>query len=262
MPFIVARGRKGGAYGCAECHQIEGQGYLSTAGLTGLPAGYILEQLREFRSGRRVSSDTRRDETEEMITEAKRVTDADAAESAAYFAAVRPQKWVAVVETATVPRTLVGRYDWLYVDPKGGTEPIDGRIIEVARDLVGMMNGDPRVVTIDYVPPGSIAQGAAQAGRPNASGQTCATCHGNAMEGTALAPPLAGRDASYFARMLWDLKSGARQGPAVALMQPVVAPLTASEITALSAYLASLAPPSGPAPAFVGQPDAAAAPAK
>jgi cytochrome c553 len=261
LPFIVGQIRKGGAYACAACHQIEGQGNLSTAGLAGLPAGYILEQIREFRDGRRVSSDPKRHETEGMIAEAKRLTEADAAEAAAYFAAVRPQPWVEVVEVATVPRTLVGRLDWLYVDPKGGSEPIDGRIIELARDLVGMMNGDPRVVTIDYVPLGSVAQGAILARRPNASGQTCATCHGDAMQGTPLAPPLAGRYASYFARMLWDIKSGARQGPTVALMQPVVAPLTPAEITALSAYLASLSPPSGPPPAFLGLPVAPAPPA-
>ncbi len=261
LPFIITQSRKGGAYACAECHQIEGQGFLGTAGITGLPAGYILEQLREFRDGRRVSSQSERHETEEMITEAKRLTEADAAEAAAYFAAVRPQRWVEVEETAMVPRTRVGRYDWLYVDPQGGTEPIDGRIIEVARDLVAMMNGDPRGVTIDYVPPGSIARGAALARRTNASGQTCATCHGDTMQGSPVAPPLAGRGASYFARMLWDIKSGARQGPTVALMQPVVATLTPADVTALSAYLASLAPPSGPPPAFLGLPAAPVPPA-
>ena len=121
-----------------------------------------------------------------------------------------------------------------------------------------MMNGDPRVVTTDYVPPGGIAKGAVLARRPNAIGQTCATCHGESMQGTPLAPPLAGSYASYLARMLWDIKSGARQGATVTLMQPVVAPLTPIEITQLSAYLASLAPPSGPPPAYLSPQDAAA----
>jgi cytochrome c553 len=248
MPFIVEKGRKGGVYACAECHQIEGQGFLSTASLAGLPASYIIEQIGEFRSGRRVSGQLDRPETEEMITEAKRVTDADAAEAAAYFAAIRPRHWVEVVEADTVPKTKVGCYDWLFIDPEGGTEPINGRIIEVDHDTIGMLNGDPRVVTTDYVPPGSIAKGAVLARRPNAIGQTCAICHGESMQGTPIAPPLAGNHASYLARMLWDIKSGARQGPAVALMQPVVAPLTPTEITQLSAYLASLAPPGGTPP--------------
>ena len=261
-PFIVMRGREKGVYACAECHQIVGQGFLSTAKLAGLPAGYIIEQIREFRSGRRVSSESGRPEAEEMVTEAKRMTDADLAEAAAYFAAVRPQHWVEVVETDTVPKTEVGRYDWRYLDPRGGTESIDGRIIEVARDLIGMMNGDPRVVTTDYVPSGSIARGAVLARRPNALGQTCATCHGESMQGTQLAPPLAGNYASYVARTLWDIKSGARQGSTVALMQPVVAPLTPTEITQLSAYLASLAPPSGLPPAYLAPLDAAAPQAK
>lgn len=55
MPFIVKRGREKGAYACAEFHQIEGHGFLSTVALAGLPASYIIEQIREFRSGRRVS---------------------------------------------------------------------------------------------------------------------------------------------------------------------------------------------------------------
>jgi len=262
MPFIVGQSRKGGAYACAECHQLEGQGFLSTASVTGLPASYIIEQVEEFRSGRRVSSQADRSETEEMITEAKRLTDGDLAEAAAYFAAVPHQHWVEVVETDTVPKTRVGRYDWQYLDPKGGTEPIDGRIIEVTHDLIGMLNGDPRVVITDYVPTGSVARGAELARRRNALGQTCATCHGESMQGTALAPPLAANYASYLARMLWDIKSGARRGPAVALMQPVVAPLTSIEITQLSAYLASLPPPTGMAPAFISHPEAAAPQAK
>jgi hypothetical protein len=38
------------------------------------------------------------------------------------------------------------------------------------------------------------------------------------------------------------MKSGARSGPAVALMQPVVARFSGPEITDLAAYLASLKP--------------------
>jgi cytochrome c553 len=261
-PFIVTQGREKGAYACAECHQIEGQGYLSTAELAGLPASYIIEQVREFRSGRRVSSQAHRLEAEEMITEAKRVTDADLAEAAAYYAAIRPRHWVEVVEGDTVPKTQVGRYDWRYLDPEGGTEPIGGRIIEVVSNLTGMMNGDPRVVTTDYVPLGSIAKGAALARRPNALGQTCTACHGESMQGTPLAPPLAGNYASYLARTLWDIKSRARAGSTVALMQPVAAQLTSTEITQLSAYLASLAPPSGPPHGYLSPLDAAASQAK
>jgi len=120
------------------------------------------------------------------------------------------------------------------------------------------MNGDPRVVTTDYVPSGSIARGAALARRPNATGLICAACHGESMQGTPLAPPLAGNNASYIARMLWDIKSGARQGPTVALMQAVVAPLSPPEITQLSAYLSSLAPSSSLPAAYLAPSDAAA----
>jgi cytochrome c553 len=186
-----------------------------------------------------------------MIGEAKSVTDSDLASAAAYFAAVPTQHWVDVMETDIVPKTRVGQYDWVYIDPRGGTEPIEGRIIEVCRDMVALGIGDPRVVVTDYVPTGSIAKGAALAHRPNASGQTCATCHGESMQGTPLAPPLAGNYASYLARTMWDIKSGARQGPTVTLMKPAVDSLTPGEITQLSAYLASLPRPKGAPPAYI-----------
>ena len=42
--------------------------------------------------------------------------------------------------------------------------------------------------------------------------------------------------------MLWDIHSGARSGPAVALMQAPAAGLSAADMTDISAYLASLKP--------------------
>ena len=56
------------------------------------------------------------------------------------------------------------------------------------------------------------------------------------------APPLAGRPAAYLARMLWDIRTGARGGPTVAQMRTPTRSLTPAQITDLVAYFASLKP--------------------
>ncbi|HEX6612929.1 MAG TPA: hypothetical protein VF022_03575, partial [Rhodanobacteraceae bacterium] len=53
MPHIVAQGRKP-AWACAYCHLPTGEGRPENAPLAGLPAAYIVEQVRAFRSGERV----------------------------------------------------------------------------------------------------------------------------------------------------------------------------------------------------------------
>ena len=44
-------------------------------------------------------------------------------------------------------------------------------------------------------------------------------------------------------RQLWDFKRGTRNGVYAELMKPVVASLTADDLTAIVAYLASIKPP-------------------
>ena len=55
-------------------------------------------------------------------------------------------------------------------------------------------------------------------------------------------PPITGRTATYMYRQLNDIKSGTRVGTAVALMKPVVANLSDSDLIALAAYLESRNP--------------------
>jgi cytochrome c553 len=55
-------------------------------------------------------------------------------------------------------------------------------------------------------------------------------------------PGLAGRSPSYLARQIWDIKTGSRRGPAVALMQAPVAQLNEADIVDITAYLASRRP--------------------
>ena len=67
----------------------------------------------------------------------------------------------------------------------------------------------------------------------------CGTCHGADLNGLGPVPGLAGRSPSYMARMMYDMQAGARRGPWVDLMKPVVAKLTPEDYVNITAYLAS-----------------------
>jgi cytochrome c553 len=101
---------------------------------------------------------------------------------------------------------------------------------------------DPHVGLVDYVPVGSLRRGAALVGSGGRSGAPCTSCHGPDLKGAGDAPRLAGRSAPYLARMLWDIKTGARGGPAVAPRRAPTAGLSEADITDVVAYLASLEP--------------------
>jgi cytochrome c553 len=70
----------------------------------------------------------------------------------------------------------------------------------------------------------------------------CASCHGPDLMGKDDVPPLANRSPSYLARQLYDFQQGTRNGPSAPLMRVVVANLTADDMVAITAYLASLGP--------------------
>jgi cytochrome c553 len=245
-PAVVVQARKDGPDACAECHMISGQGYLATPNLSGLPAGYIIQQVEEFRSGRRLSWEKDRPATHEMIEVARKVSDQELAQAAAYFAALPKVQRFKVVEADQVPATHANYYGWLELTPNAAREPVGGRVIEVAEDFPRMMLGDPHTGVVDYVAPGAIARGEALVKAGGHNGQPCAACHGADLRGMGDTPALAGRSAAYLARMLWDIKTGARQGPAVTAMQAPTAHLNEADIADVVAYLASL-PPSAPA---------------
>jgi cytochrome c553 len=62
------------------------------------------------------------------------------------------------------------------------------------------------------------------------------------LEGLGDVPQLARRSPSYLARQLWDIKTGSRRGPTVALMQAPVVRLNEANIVDIMAYLASRRP--------------------
>lgn len=240
MPPIVEKGAKPDTFACGFCHQPNGLGRPENSSLAGLPATYIIQQVRDFRSGARRSSEPASLPINFMTTAAKAVSEDDLRIAAEYFAALKPQRWIRVIETGTVPRTQVG--GWMLIEAKdGGTEAIGNRIIEMPEDLERTEFRDPTSGFIAYVPVGSVRRGEALAS--GTDGRTaCAACHGAGLKGMGPVPALAGRSPSYIVRQLYDMKHGTRNGEWAALMKPVVEPLTLEDFVALAAYTASLQP--------------------
>lgn len=239
-PRAVAGPPIGKATPCGECHLLNGAGFPASADLAGLPAAYIVEQVTAFRTGERGSANREQANTAEMIKAARAVSPAALEQAADYYSRLPRPNRLRVVEASTVPRTVPDKFGWLNPAPGGGTEPIGQRVVELSDDWPRLMIGDDHVRLTDYAPPGAIARGKRLAETGGTAGSPCQSCHGASLEGAGPAPPIAGRPAGYIARTLWDIRVGARHNHGVAPMQPIARRLTPSEITDLSAYLASL----------------------
>lgn len=239
MPPLVAHGVNPGIYACGYCHLPTGNGRPENANIAGLPADYIINQVKDMASGRRTSSLPKHFPQELMLKLAgPAATDPGLADAAGYFAAMKPKAVYKVVETETIPKVEI--YRWVYIKLEDdSTESIGNRLVELPDDTERFENRDGRITYTAYVPPGSIAKGEALVN----SGK-CAECHGADMRGLTEknAPPIAGRSPGYLARQLYDFKSGARSGAGAVLMKPAVAQLTNDDLVAITAFLASLDP--------------------
>ena len=221
---------------CGSCHLMSGQGHPESADIAGMPAEYILRQMAYFKSGARK-------EEGRMGPIARAISEQDAREAAEYFAAVKPNPVVTVMETATPPKTYISadaRHRRLV--PGGGTEPIGRRIIQIPEDPMQVTIRNPHSGFIAYVPPGSIKKGEALAKGGGGRTIQCDICHGDRLTGLGEVPRIAGLQPVYIARQLITMQNGTSAGANAALMKRVVAKLTEDEIISLSAYLGSLPP--------------------
>jgi len=241
MPDVVGRGNKPGQFACGFCHLPNGLGRPENSSLAGLSATYIAQQVADFRSGARKSSEPASLPVNLMVAVAKLVSEEDTKIAAEYFASLKPVPWIRVVETETVPTTKVGGW-MLIADDSGGTEPIGQRIIEMPEDLERTELRDSASGFIAYVPVGSIRKGEQLVANRAGTMTPCAICHGTDLKGLGPVPALAGRSPSYVVRQLYDIQNGARAGKAAQLMKATVANLTVEDMTSIAAYLASRAP--------------------
>jgi cytochrome c553 len=255
MPDVVmhgpaALGKTGRA--CGTCHLSDGSGRPENASPAGLPAGYILRQLNDFKKDLRHSSDARKANTNTMTMLAKAMSDEEMKQAAEYFASVRWRPHVRVVETNVVPKTQIQGELFIPTEEEG-TEPIGNRIIEVPTDVEqNQVLRSSHGTWIAYVPVGAIRKGrelVTNGGMKVVNGQivqgkttACGTCHGVDLLGVAPdVPPLAGRSPSYLARQIFDIQQSVRNGSNsnVTLMRMVVDKLTAEDIINITAYLSS-----------------------
>jgi cytochrome c553 len=241
MPDVVAHGRKEtNARACALCHLTSGGGHPESAGISGLPAGYIVRQMQEFKSGARKGM-----RAVAMIPIAKGLSDEDFKAAAEYFASIKYPVWYKVVEGDTVPKSYLGNGAMRFpVEGAGaGAEPIGNRIIELPQNDESAESRDPRTGFIAHVPPGSIKKGE-EIVTTGAGGKTlpCAICHGPELKGLGDVPPIVGRSPMYIYRQLNDIKIGTRDGSMVPLMKNVVAKLDDADMIAIAAYLTSKGP--------------------
>lgn len=241
MPRVVSEGRRPAVMACGFCHLPDGRGRPENAALAGLPAAYIIAQVHQMQGRERQSAAPMPySPGANMTIVADGVRDDELAEAAAYFSALPLARRSRVVELAEIPRAVAGV--GLYF-PGEGTEPLGERLIEMAADRHRHELRDPTLGYVTYVPPGSVARGAAVARGGAASAMSaCTTCHGPALQGMAPAPPLAGRSPSALLRQLLAFRAGTRASAAAAPMRMVTAELTLADMIAVAAYAGSLEP--------------------
>jgi cytochrome c553 len=241
MPQIVRSGHEPKVWACGYCHLPTGAGRPENASLAGLTPGYIKQQVANFKLGHRSGSEPKRGPQNTMIAIASALSEDEVAQAGAYFASIKPECFVKVVESQTAPRSYVAGAMLARV-PNGGDEPLGGRIIEMPDEIDRADKRDSRTPYVAFVPVGSIKRGEALV-TTGASGKTllCMTCHGPGLNGLADFPRLAGRSPSYLMRQLYDFKAGTRVDT-TGLMKVVVANLTQDDMVSISAYLSSLRP--------------------
>lgn len=243
MPDTVAHGKQAnGVRACAICHLPNGKGLMQNGSVSGLPRDYILQQLADFKSGRRHTADPNKANGYEMQAIARNLTDAEARAAADYFAAIPYTRWVRIVESVTVP-AFTATVNGLFLREEGNARvPLGRRIIEMPEDTYQTnILRNPRSGFVAYVPVGSVKQG-----QERVTAAQCGACHGADLRGMTMqeviVPPIAGRSPGYIARAIYDFQQGARSGPNADLMRPFVQDLGEEESLAIAAYAASLEP--------------------
>ena len=241
MPPSVAHGQKGRVWACGYCHLPDGQGRSENALLAGLPAWYVERQVAAIHAGTRRSASASYAPSALMHDMADSATVREVRDAARYFSRIRARRRYAVAERRTIPATYEA--GGLYSERLGAdSQPLGKRIIELTDNLERHELRDSYETFTAYVPVGSVAAGRRIAHGKATAPTTCTTCHGPALRGLALAPPIAGRSPSYLFRQLVGFKTGARGGAASAPMQTVVAGLSVDDMIAVAAYVGSLRP--------------------
>jgi cytochrome c553 len=241
LPAVLAGNPAPGKIACGYCHLPDGSGRPENAKLAGLPAAYIIAQVKALQARHRQAAKPDWVPSQLMLSSIALLADDAIATAADYFSHQSEKSFVRVVERNNVPDHAVGCF--IFAAVRGNTVPLGGTILEMPDEVERFELRDPHTNYVAYVPEGSIERGRLLA-RTGDHGRTqpCAICHGLDLKGGASvpAPPLAGRFATYLFRQLYGFQTGARGGDSA--MQAVVARLTQADMIDLAAYAASLHP--------------------
>jgi cytochrome c553 len=242
-PAFVMHGRKPSVMACGFCHLADGRGRPENAMIAGLPVEYFMQQVKDMRTRARHSGSPVPFPSAVLMQQiADSVTDAELEVAARYFARVPVRRASRVVEADTVPRTMPLNGLSTLLEGKE-REPLAGRLVELPLELRRHELHDPMAEYVAYVPRGSLARGRKLAAGDAAHGvKGCTSCHGPALRGVGLVPPLAGRSPSYILRQLVAFRTGARATPASAPMQEVAARLSIDDMVAAAAFAGSRRP--------------------
>jgi cytochrome c553 len=242
-PAFVLHGRKPAVMACGFCHLADGRGRPENAMLAGLPAPYIIEQVKDMRTRARHSAASWPFAPGVAMQQiADSVTDAELQVVAEYFSHVRARRASKVVEADSVPKTmpLNGLSTLL---PGTEREALNGRLIELPLELRRHELHDPMAEYVAYVPRGSLARGRALAkGETTLGVKGCESCHGPSLRGVGQVPPLAGRSPSYLLRQLVAFHTAARATAASAPMNEVAGKLSIEDMVSAAAYAGSRKP--------------------
>ncbi len=185
-----------------------------------------------MKAGLRTSSEPRKRNAQQMIFYAKAMTEAEIAETAAYYASLPPTVPIKVVETATVPKMRSQDGMWL-PDASAPRESLGERIIETPADVEREQLRDPRANFIAYVPVGAVAKGKDLAAR-------CTMCHGSRLEGRRSFPASPDVRPAIWRGSFMISRPDARHSPMAAMMKPAAMKLSGADMIAITAYLATL----------------------
>lgn len=223
-------------YACGFCHLPQGAGRSENAALAGLPAAYIVQQVADFNAGLRKTPDRKFGAAVNMETTAKNVPAQEVEEAANYFASLKYTKHLKIVESETVPAFSNNAFVYVF-EKTGPRSPLGNRIIEGPDDFEHFEMRDPNMTFTAYVPVGSVARGAALAGK-----SSCEACHGPGLKGGPIGPPIAGRLPTGLFRQLYGFQIGTRNGANAAAMKPITQNLSQNDMIDLAVYVASLEP--------------------
>jgi len=244
MPEIVKYGKGKRVWACASCHLASGMGHPESARLAGLSSNYMQAQMKAFASG------DRNDYSGHMNRMAPLLTLEETKEISDWFASLKPIGWYQVIESEKVPLTLLDktrmRIEIQHADVADNApteEPLSDRIIEIPVNIERVKKRSPIDGFIAYVKPGSLKTG--QQLVTTGSGKTtpCIACHGPDLNGTVIAPNIAGLSPIYTIRQLYSFKNGLRKGQeadAGKMMSAVSKNFQQQDIYAIAAYLATL----------------------